>query len=274
MSRPCPVCASGLAPGPAGLLHCAGCGLALNTGAAQGEPVYAPGAAAAIYGSSKSGLFSAALDLLGPPAPGRDRLLDVGCATGVFLDEAAARGWKAEGVEVSAPLAEAAAARGHTVHREPVEAAGLAGGSYDAVTALEVFSQMRDPAAAAAELFRLLKPGGAICIREFNAGFHLPLSALERRGFFRPLGASPSVLHALNFRARTLRIMLERAGFNSVAVFNSPPTSGDPYGTGGRLGGLLTGALKVLYYSLARALGLLTGGRALAGSSLIATARK
>ncbi len=72
----------------------------------------------------------------------------------------------------------------------------------------------------------------------------------------------------------SLRVMLEKAGFREIRLRNSPPTAGDPYRSGGRLGGVLTGGLKVLYYWLAQALRAVSFGRVLAGSALIVTARK
>ncbi|MDD5208575.1 MAG: class I SAM-dependent methyltransferase [Elusimicrobiales bacterium] len=227
-----------------------------------------------IYGGAKAVLFRETLDFLDRAFPARGRLLDIGCAGGELLAAAAARGWRAEGVELDRTLAVKALARGFKTHLNPVEDDGLEGGAYDAVTVFDVFSQMKDPAAAAKELSRLLKPGGIIYIREFNAAFHLPLYRLEKAGFFKPFGASPSIIHNFNFRAETLRAMLMRSGFREIRIRNSRPTSGDPYRTGGRLGGFLTGALKVLYYWLAQAVWFLTFGRVYAGSSLIVTARK
>ncbi len=271
--RRCPVC--GAAAAASGeLLECGGCGLVFQAEMRFAAPSYAPGVEDEIYGSAKAGLFREALDFLGRALPARGRLLDVGCAGGELLRAAAARGWEAEGVEIDPALAVKALANGFEVYPKPVEEAGLEGGAYGAVTVFEVFALMGEPVAAAAELQRLLKPGGLIYIREFNAAFHLPLYRLEKAGFFKLLGARPSVLHNLNFRPGTLRAMLIRAGFREIKIRNSRPTSGDPYRTGGAFGGFLTGALKVLYYWLAQALWLATFGRVYAGSALIVTAKK
>lgn len=274
-ARTCPACGCPASTAVPAFLVCEACGLVFAEKVSVSvEAVYAAGMEELIYDKAKEGLFASALDLLERTLPARGRLLDVGCAGGALMRAAAERGWMAEGVELSPRLAAQASAAGFIVHSGPIEEAGLEAGAYDAVTVLEVFSQMEKPAAAAAGLHRLLKPGGVLYVREFNAAFHLPLYALEKRGFFKFLGASPSIVHNFNFTARSLRIMLGRAGFRDIRITNSPPTAGDPYRTGGRLGGLLTRALKVLYYNLARAVSLATFGRVLVGSTLIVTARK
>lgn len=270
----CPVCGGAARPALDGLEVCRACGLAFLTEKYFSAPVYAPGTEADIYVEAKVRLFEEALTELGRMLPGKGALLDVGCAGGELLKAAAARGWRGEGVETDAGLAGKARAAGFTVYANPVEQAGLEREAYGAAAVFEVFSQMSDPAAAAKAICEALKPGGAVYVREFNAAFHLPLRRLELAGLFKPLGASPAVLHNFNFGARSLRAMLERAGFREIKIRNSRPTSGDPYRTGGRLGVFLTAGLKVLYYTLAEALYYLSFGRVLAGSSLIAVARK
>lgn len=271
--KTCPGCGHGSAEVYAsGISHCGACGLAWLEEKKFEEAVYAAGAEEDIYVSAKLGLFAQALKVLGKLAPGKGKLLDIGSAYGELLAAAEKAGWLAEGVEVSRGPAEAASKKGFKVYTRPVEELGLPENFYAAVTAFEVFSQMADPLRAAAELYRVLKPGGAIFIREFNASFHLSMRALERGGL--PGGLRPSVLHNCNFSARSMAAMLEAAGFRDIKIYNSRPTAGDPYRTGGRLGGFLTGALKILYYWLAQALWVLTFGRVYAGSTLIATARK
>lgn len=272
--KTCPVCGGTPAGISDGLLKCQACGLAFKAEKYFGAPVYAPGIEPDIYVSAKEKLFSRALDSIARLLPAKGTLLDIGCAGGELLKAAAGRGWRGEGVEIDPALAGKAAEAGFRVHTKPVELAGLERETCDAAVVFEVFCLMDSPAAAAAEICRLLKPGGVIYIREFNASFHLPLRRLELAGFFKPLGASPAVIHNLNFSARGLRALLERSGFRDIKIRNSRPTSGDPYRTGGLIGGVLTGALKVLYYMLAEALWYASFGRVYAGSSLIVTARK
>lgn len=271
----CPVC--GRDPVVAalpGLLRCCACGLVYMVERSFAEPVYEAGLEAGIYGGGKARLFASALDRLDKLLPVRDRLLDVGCAGGELMKAAAVRGWKPEGIELSPGLAARAAGSGLKVYPTKIENAGLQKDGYDAVTAFEVFSQMDSPASAIREMHRALRPGGVIYIREFNAAFHLPLYRLESAGIFKPLGVKPAVVHALNFNSRSLRFLLEVAGFTEIEIRNSPPTSGDPYRTGGFLGGVLTGAVKILYYFLAESVWVVSFGRLLAGSALVVTARK
>ncbi len=273
-TEPCPVCGSSGRGWLPGLLKCRACGLVFRTEKYFGGPGYRGEQRDAVYVYAKEALFASALDYIGAALAGPGRLLDVGCAGGELLRAAAARGWKGEGVELDPGLADRASASGFPVFRRPVERAGLGGNSYDAATAFEVFSQMGDPAAAAGELYRLLRPSGLLYVREFNSVFHMPLCRLEASGLLRPLGVRPSVLHNFNFGPGSLRVMLEKAGFREIKFRNSPPTAGDPYRSGGRLGGVLTARLKVLYYWLAQALWAVSFGRVLAGSALIVTARK
>lgn len=224
-----------------------------------------------IYGGGKSALFRRCLRTLAERFPSRGKLLDVGSAYGAFLGLAGDGGWEAEGVEIDPKMFSSALAAGFKVYNRPLEELGLPDASYDVVTAFEVLSQMGDPFKALAEIRRALKPGGLVYIREFNGAFHL---ALDGRRIFGALGLRPAVIHNFNFTAESLRRMLAAAGFREIKVKNSQPTTGDPYGTGGRLGATLTGLAKALYYCGAQVLYFASLGRLLAGSSLIIEAQK
>ena len=95
----------------------------------------------------------------------RGRLLDVGCASGVFLSLAAEAGWEATGVEPSETLsqqaADALAGRG-AIYGTILEEASLPPAHYDAVTLWDVLEHVPDPLAMLRQCSALLKPGGLL----------------------------------------------------------------------------------------------------------------
>ena len=87
------------------------------------------------------------------------RWLDVGCANGVFVREAAALGAQAEGVELSSVAVDQAVAAGLPVicgGLEDVENAP----SFDCITAFDVLEHVLDPLTFLQDIAKRLKPGG------------------------------------------------------------------------------------------------------------------
>ena len=93
------------------------------------------------------------------------RLLDVGCATGVFLCAARAGGWSTTGVERS--LATAALARersGAPVYEGLIEEIDVPGAPFDVVTAWEVLEHASEPTSLMQALARNVVPGGLVAL--------------------------------------------------------------------------------------------------------------
>jgi SAM-dependent methyltransferase len=91
-------------------------------------------------------------------ADGPGRLLDVGCATGVFLDGMRQRGWTVTGVEVNAEAARYARERlGLEVFADELEKAGYPDASFDVVTLWDVLEHVRDPQRTLGEIARILR---------------------------------------------------------------------------------------------------------------------
>ncbi len=142
--------------------------------------------------------------LTGPP-DGR-RLLDVGAYTGIFVEMAARHGWDAWGVEPSRWAVEEAHRRGLNVIQGTTATASLPWSHFDVVTMWDVIEHLGDPLGELRRIYSLLKPGGMLVVHTIDIG----------SPFARLMGSRwPWLMqmHLYYFDRRTLRTMLEKAGF-------------------------------------------------------------
>jgi 2-polyprenyl-3-methyl-5-hydroxy-6-metoxy-1,4-benzoquinol methylase len=132
----------------------------------------------------------------GVPDSGQPRaLLDIGCGTGIFLDEARRAGWQVRGVEVSAYATQQARRRGLDVACGSVEELELLAGAYDCVTLWDTLEHVSDPAGVLEVMARVLRPGGtlalstgdvsSLCARLTGSRWHL-FNLPEHLYFFSP----------------------------------------------------------------------------------------
>src|ERR1700728_2343315 len=102
------------------------------------------------------------------PAQGR-RALDVGCAAGFFMVEAAAAGWEVTGCDVS----DFVGAHARDVLHLDVATAGYLDapyepGSFDLITMFGVLEHLPTPRRVADLTYELLRPGGVVAIETWN----------------------------------------------------------------------------------------------------------
>lgn len=233
----CIVCASGeattfLRQDQFAVLACVGCGLRYL------EPQPTPEELTALYGEAYFArqhpgqpgydqyleetdnhrrTFEHRLGLL-PAPPGDGTVLDVGAATGLFVERARARGWNATGIEPSAW----AAAHARNVHGQPVVTGMLAdqqlpAGSVDMVTLWEVIEHVPDPAKELREIHRVLRPGGTLALSTPDAG-SLVARLLGRKW----PGWRKIPEHLFHFDRRSLARLLTTVGFEVQAMHYVP----------------------------------------------------
>ncbi|MEW6742824.1 MAG: class I SAM-dependent methyltransferase [Planctomycetota bacterium] len=167
--------------------------------------------------------FQRGLDLLErerPPA--RSKLLDVGCAIGVFLSLARDRGWQARGIDISSYATEYAR---RTFQVDAVcgelATAGIPDGEFDVITLWDVFEHFPDPARQLREMHRILKDDGLVLLDTPNSLSLLRRLAhlLYRASLGRltyPAQKLHHVFHLYYYSRESLRRMVERYGFEVV----------------------------------------------------------
>jgi SAM-dependent methyltransferase len=170
------------------ILRCANCSLAFTEtrpSAEQLQGLYR-NMDTAVYESETAGRVRTAqrhLKILHRYAAGPGRLLDVGCASGRFLDACARAGWSAVGIEPSEMLSAQARqllAGRATVLAATLQDAALDRASFDAVTMWDVLEHVTDPAQFFQTALSLVKPGGLIAANVPNLD-SLPARVLGRR---------------------------------------------------------------------------------------------
>jgi SAM-dependent methyltransferase len=153
------------------------------------------------------------------------RVLDVGCGPGHLCAAAAARGAIPTGIDLAGGMV-AAARRRHpelTFERADAEALEFADGAFGAVLAAFVVNHLPCPERAAAELRRVVAPGGRVAVAMWDqperVAFLGLLDEAMRECGVRPDAAVPPGPPAFRFADETeLRALLHGAGLDDVTV--------------------------------------------------------
>jgi SAM-dependent methyltransferase len=92
------------------------------------------------------------------------RILDVGCGVGMYTEQFRRFSSSVTGVELDPLVAAQARSRTPDIALAPAETLPLSDGSFDVVFSHEVIEHVSDDRAAAAEMVRVLAPGGRIVL--------------------------------------------------------------------------------------------------------------
>jgi SAM-dependent methyltransferase len=171
-------------------------------------------------------IFKTILKRLGdrlPPGSPR-RLLDVGAHAGRFMWLAQRDGWSVEGIEVNPATAACAAhLTGAPVHRVSIEA--FAGGArFTAVTMTDVLEHIPNPVEVLRHAARVLAPGGVIAVKVPSGPGQW--SKERMRAAVRPayrMSLADNLVHVNHFSSRSLKMALERAGFQGIRIEAGAP---------------------------------------------------
>ncbi len=176
---------------------------------AQLAPVYDERWAAYVEGTVE-------LSLARIPEKPYERILDVGCGTGAMLEPLAARFATAAvyGIDPSRAMLDVARSRLPArigLAAAYAEALPFRAGCFDLLASISALHYFSDPHAAAAEMYRVVRPGGSVLITDWCDDF-LTMKTFDR--VMRLLGKA----NFTTLSSKACSALLRDAGFERVRV--------------------------------------------------------
>jgi len=185
--------------------------------------------------------------------PEKGSILDIGCGYGHFIKMMGNAGWAAVGIEPSSRTSGYAKDKGLTVIKTTIDDAEFPDESFDVITAFYVLEHLFDPLSAVKKIFMLLKPRGLTVLRVPHTTplvKFLTIFKIKNNLYDLPF-------HLYDFSPKTIRLLLEKAGFSSIRVIPGSPTFPNHYGE--RAISLVSGTFSQILFSMSNGKLLLPG---------------
>ncbi len=141
-----------------------------------------------------------------------NRILDVGCGIGYFLETAQTKGWEVYGTEYTDRAVEICAAKGISMQKGELNPDLYASESFDIITSFEVIEHINNPREEVEKFYRLLRRGGMVYITTPNFNSMLRYYLKEHYNVI----AYPE--HLSYYTPATLQRLMETMGFRKVWI--------------------------------------------------------
>lgn len=146
-----------------------------------------------------------------------NRILDIGCGNGEFMNFLKKKGFLPEGIEPSNKAVRIARSRGLTVHQGTLENfIKTKNRLFDVVTLLNVLEHVPNPFQLIEGIKKILNCAGILCIRVPNDYSEIQLSSQKRMKIKPWWEIIPYHINYFNFKS--LRQFLEKTGFDIIHV--------------------------------------------------------
>ena len=150
-----------------------------------------------------------------------EKLLDIGCSCGYFIDVALENGYDAYGIEFSEtaisyakPLTQKRIIRGDINTLKQAKALNLAGGDaqFNIVTAFDIIEHTENPIEFLEEIKTVLKRNGLLVLTTPDTGHIL---RYIMRGYWPMIQPTQ---HFILFSKKSIKIALEKAGYKDISI--------------------------------------------------------
>ena len=141
-----------------------------------------------------------------------NRILDVGCGIGYFLEVAKERGWEVHGTEYTDKALEICRSKGIEMQEGKLDPSKFDNESFDIITSFEVLEHINNPQEEVTNFNRLLRPGGLIYLTTPNFNSLLRHRLKERYNVI----AYPE--HLSYYTPKTLKNLFLSQGFKTLQI--------------------------------------------------------
>jgi len=153
------------------------------------------------------------------PSVNPGRMLEIGCASGLFLDRMHSKGWQVEGIEFSEVAAQKARSKGYKVYHGALENAPNPDRRFDLITGWMVLEHLHEPILALKKLHDWSNDSGYLVVSVPNA------NSCEFSYFQNNWYALHIPNHLYHFTPETIRFVLEKSGWDVVKIYHQRTVS-------------------------------------------------
>jgi 2-polyprenyl-3-methyl-5-hydroxy-6-metoxy-1,4-benzoquinol methylase len=97
-----------------------------------------------------------------------NRMIDVGCGIGYFLEEAKKRGWEVYGTEYTDEAVEICRQKGIIMHKGALNSVSYEPNYFDVITSFEVIEHINNPREELEHFYNILRPNGLVYVTTPN----------------------------------------------------------------------------------------------------------
>ncbi|HTA83224.1 MAG TPA: class I SAM-dependent methyltransferase [Bacteroidia bacterium] len=141
-----------------------------------------------------------------------NKILDIGCGTGFFLEEAKAKGWEVHGTEFTDNAVEICRNKGITMQTGSLKAENYSPEAFDVITSFEVLEHINNPLEEITNIHKIMRTGGLVYLTTPN------FNAVERYLLKGNYNVIEYPEHLSYYTPKTLNYLFTNNGFKKKKI--------------------------------------------------------